>query len=60
MLTRRDLISGLAVAAASSALAATPVGQKQPLATSPNKQALAQQQVEELLLLMDTDKNGRI
>ena len=61
MLTQRDSGSALAVFGAAWTLtgsAATP--QKQPVQTAPNKDLLAKDQVEELLLMMDTNKNGRI
>jgi Ca2+-binding EF-hand superfamily protein len=58
-MTRREFFSSLAVAV----LALASIGFAQTKANtpvSPNKQAIATQNVKQLLLLMDTDKNGKI
>jgi hypothetical protein len=60
MLTRRNLLSAFAIAGATWTVGGTALAQKQPLQKAPNPQVLGQEQVEELLLLMDTDKNGKI
>jgi hypothetical protein len=60
MLTRRSLVSGTAVCGTTWAVVGSADAQKQPPPRTPDKFALAQDQVEQLLLLMDTDKNGRI
>ena len=55
-MTRRNLIALMGAAAlAGSALAQKAVTPKQP-----NKGALAEENVKELLILMDTNKNGQI
>jgi EF hand len=60
MLTRRNLVSAIAVLGANCALVQSAAAQKQPVPVPANKVALAQDQVQELLLLMDADKNGKI
>jgi hypothetical protein len=60
MLTRRNLVSAIAVIGTSWAAASKAAAQKQPLSATPDKLALGQSEVEDLLLLMDTDKNGKI
>lgn len=51
----------IALLAATFALAHAAQGQKQPMpAKQPDKQTLAEANVKEMLLLMDTDKNGKI
>jgi len=57
-MTRRSLL--LALMSATGAMAVTDLAQK-PAAPKPqDKFALANENVKELLLLLDTDKNGRI
>jgi Ca2+-binding EF-hand superfamily protein len=57
-LTRRNLL--IALAGASGAVAASAIAQK-PATTAPTDRfALANNDVKELLLLMDADKNGKI
>lgn len=60
MLTRRGLVSGIAVFGTTWAVVGNANAQKQPPSKAPDKLALAQNQIEQLLLLMDTDKNGKI
>lgn len=60
MLTRRNLVSALAALAATRAMAANAVQEKETLGKPPGTLVLGQDQVEQLLLLMDTDKNGKI
>lgn len=60
MLTRRDVISGIAACGTAWVVVGAAAAQKQPLQKTPDKKMLGQEQVEELLLLMDTDKNGKI
>ena len=60
MLTRRDLVSAIAVFGATWAMPGTAVAQKQPGPVPQDKLALGEDEVEQLLLLMDTDQNGRI
>ena len=61
MLTRRNLVSAIAVIGTSWAVAGRAIAQKQPgQVTLPDKIALGQSDVEDLLLLMDADKNGKI
>jgi EF hand len=57
-LTRRNLLSELlGVALVFSAIAH---GQKANVPVEPNKTAIAEENVKQLMLLMDTDKNGKI
>jgi hypothetical protein len=60
MLTRRRFTLALAALGATWPVVANASAQKQPMAKTPNKLALAEEEVEQLLLLMDTDKNGKI
>ena len=60
MLTRRNLVSAIAAIGTSWAVTGKAAAQKQPVPTTPDKLALGQGQVEDLLLLMDADKNGKI
>jgi|ERR1700691_353810 hypothetical protein len=60
MLTRRSLVSGITVCGATWAVVGSADAQKQPPPKAPDKFALAQGQIEQLLLMMDTDKNGKI
>lgn len=60
MLTRRNLLSGIAVCGTAWAVAAPLAAQKQPTPKTPDKYLLGQEQVKELLLLMDADMNGKI
>jgi hypothetical protein len=60
MLTRRNLVSAIAVIGSGWAVAGAVAQEKDTLQRPPSKLALVQEQVEQLLLLMDTDKNGKI
>jgi Ca2+-binding EF-hand superfamily protein len=57
-MTRRNLL--IALMGASGAVAATAVAQKPAAPKQQDKFALADEDVRQLLLLMDADKNGRI
>jgi Ca2+-binding EF-hand superfamily protein len=57
-LTRRNLLSGLLGAAL--VFSAIAQGQKANVPVKPNKTAIAEENVKQLLLLMDTDKNGKV
>ena len=58
-MTRRDSI--LAFAAAAAAIATPSLAQTTTASPkSPDRQTIAQQNVRDLLLLMDTNKNGKI
>jgi Ca2+-binding EF-hand superfamily protein len=57
-MTRRNLL--IALMSATGALALTDVAQKPAAANPPDKLALADVNVKQLLLLMDTDNNGKI
>jgi hypothetical protein len=57
-LTRRNLL--IALAGASGALVTNAVAQKPATSKEEDKFALVNNNVKELLLLMDTDKNGKI
>jgi Ca2+-binding EF-hand superfamily protein len=56
-MTRRSLLNALLSAAT---LVGTALAQKQATPKQPTTDALAEENVKELLLLMDTDKNGKI
>ena len=59
MVTRRVFMS--AIAAIGTTWAASAAAQeKESLGRPPGKLALGEEQVQELVLLMDTDKNGKI
>jgi hypothetical protein len=60
MLTRRILISAIAVLGANFAVLGASADDQQTLPKRPGKLALGEDDVEQLLLLMDTDKNGKI
>ena len=60
MLTRRNLVSAIAVIGSGWAVAGAAAQERDTLQRPPSKLALGQDQVEQLLLLMDTDKNGKI
>ncbi len=60
MLTRRNLVSAIAAFGATWAVAGIAAAQKQPLPKTPDKLVLGEDEVKQLLLLMDTDKNGKI
>ena len=60
MLSRRDLVSALSAIGATWALSLKSVAQKQPVPLTPDKLALGESEVLDLLLLMDSDKNGKI
>ena len=57
-LTRRNLLSILA--GATNVFLATAFAQKAATPKTPDKYALAEEHAQELLFLMDTDKNGKI
>jgi hypothetical protein len=57
-MTLRNLL--IAFASATFALASTAVAQKASVPKRPDKAALASPHVQELLLVMDTDKDGKI
>jgi CRISPR/Cas system-associated endonuclease Cas3-HD len=57
-LTRRKLLN--IVASATCAFLTTAFAQKAATPKTPDKYALAEEHTRELLLLMDTDKNGKI
>jgi Ca2+-binding EF-hand superfamily protein len=56
-MTRRSLLSALLSAAT---LVGTGLAQKQAAPKQPTKDSVAEENVKQLLLLMDTDKNGKI
>jgi Ca2+-binding EF-hand superfamily protein len=60
MLTRRNLITAATVLAVAGANPLNATQEKETLGRRPDKLTLGKEQVEELLLLMDTDKNGKI
>jgi hypothetical protein len=60
MLTRRNLVSAMAVLSAISALPALAAQEKETLGKPPGPAVLGEEQVEQLVLLMDADKNGKI
>jgi hypothetical protein len=60
MLTRRNLVAAVAVLAATRAKVLNASQEKETLGRPPDKVTLGKEQVEQLLLLMDTDKNGKI
>jgi EF hand len=60
MLTRRSLFSAVGAAGTVLAMEGAIAAQKQPLRKTPDQEALALDEVEQLLLLMDADKNGKI
>jgi EF hand len=60
MLTRRSLISAIAALGATCAMPVKAVQEKDTLPKPPTKLVLGQNEVEQLVLLMDTDKNGKI
>lgn len=57
-MTRRNLL--ITMAGATGALVTNAVAQKSAASAQPDKFALANNNVRELLLLMDADKNGKI
>lgn len=59
MLTRRFLLSAISVLGIAWA-APTSVAQEKETLPKPDKMALGEDAVKQLLLLMDTDKNGKI
>lgn len=60
MLTRRNFASAIAVLGATWAMPVHAAQEKDTLPKPPGKLVLGQAEVEDLLLLMDTDKNGKI
>jgi hypothetical protein len=60
MLTRRTLVSAIAVMGASCTLLLDAAQEKDTLPKPPDKLLLGRAEVEDLLLLMDTDQNGKI
>jgi Ca2+-binding EF-hand superfamily protein len=59
MLTRRKLVSALATFVAAWSMGKSAAQEKETL-SKPDKLALGEDAVEQLLLLMDADKNGKI
>jgi Ca2+-binding EF-hand superfamily protein len=57
-MTRRNLL--FALAGATGAVVANAVAQKSPTSAQQDKFAIVNNDVKELLLLMDSDKNGKI
>jgi Ca2+-binding EF-hand superfamily protein len=57
-LTRRNLL--IALAGASGAVVASAIAQKPATSTQPDRFAVVNNDVKELLLMMDADKNGKI
>jgi hypothetical protein len=60
MVTRRNLVSAIAMLGATWTLPGKALQEKDTLPKPPGKLALGDTQVKDLLLLMDTDKNGKI
>jgi EF hand len=60
MVTRRNLVSTIAVVGATWALPVKAAQEKDTLPKPPGKLALGDADVRDLLLLMDTDRNGKI
>ena len=60
MLTRRNLISAIAVCGATWVMPANAVQEKDTLPKPPDKLVLGEYEVKRLMLLMDADKDGRI
>jgi len=60
MLARRNVVSAIAVIGTGWAVAGAAAQEKDTLQRSLGPLVLGQDQVEQLLLLMDTDKNGKI
>lgn len=60
MLTRRNLVTAIAVMGAQWPVARATAQEKDTLPNRPDKLALGQADVEQLLLLMDTNKDGKI
>jgi hypothetical protein len=57
-MTRRNLL--IALMGASAAAVGNAVAQKPATSTQPDRLSVANKDVKELVLLMDTDKNGKI
>jgi EF hand len=60
MLTRRSFASAISMFGAAWAMPAHAIQEKDTLPKPPSSLLLGQAQVEDLLLLMDADKNGKI
>lgn len=60
MLQRMNFALVVTVLVSASVLGGSALAQKQPVSKPVNKQILAEDEVKQLLLLMDTDKNGKI
>jgi Ca2+-binding EF-hand superfamily protein len=60
MLKRMNLVLVVTLLASPLVLVGSAFAQKQPVPKPADKQALAEDEVKQLLLLMDTDKNGKI
>ena len=60
MLKRMNFVLAIVTLLATYVLLGTAFAQKQPVSKPLDKQALAEDEVKRLLLLMDTDKNGKI
>jgi hypothetical protein len=60
MLTRRNFVASIAVFGTTWAAVAAGAQEKDTLPKPPDKLVLGEEEVKQLLLLMDTDKNGKI
>ena len=60
MLKRMNLVLPVVMFVSAFVLVGSAFAQRQPVPKPPDKQALAEDEVKRLLLLMDTDKNGKI
>ena len=60
MLKRMKFVLAVVMFVSALVLVGSAFAQKQPVPKPPDKQALAEDEVKRLLLLMDTDKNGKI
>jgi hypothetical protein len=60
MLTRRNLVTAIAALGATWAVPVKAAQERDTLPKPPPKLVLGQDEVEQLILLMDTDKNGKI
>ena len=60
MLKRMNIVLATAVLMAAWAMIGAAAAQKQPVPKQLDKQALGEDEVKQLLLLMDTDKSGKI
>lgn len=60
MSRRMNVVLAIAVLVATWTVPGKAIAQKQPAPKPPDKLALGEDEVKQLLLLMDTDKNGKI